>query len=112
MANGKGKMVCDEIFRSSIGHYGGLFVEIPAEHYASFKSKFSPREFPKKAKLKNMADTLTVQGEERFHKKNPKSLGKYYDVFFADRSKGLKTLESHLDKCNWKVQWKTEEWSD
>ena len=100
---------CDKIWRMSIGHYGGKYVEIPKEHFNSFKQKFPSRQFPRRVKAKVVQDMgFGIEFEEKFHKKYPRSGGKYYDMHFADRSKGLKTLEKLLtvNKCHRKGKWK------
>lgn len=104
------KNFCDEIWRQSIGHYGGLFVEIPKEKLKSFKGRFPSRQFPRRVKRKIIQDMgFGVEFEERFHRANPKSGGVYYDMFFADRSKGLKTLRRLITKnrCWRRARWKS-----
>ena len=92
--------VCNKIWReASIGHYGGLYVEIPKEHFITFKKMFPKQQFPRRTRLKNVAKTMTVETEARFHKKFPKSHGQYYDIHFADGTKGVKTLEKLIDRC-------------
>lgn len=88
-----------QIHRESIGHYGGTFVEVPEEFFQAFKSRFPGREFPKKPKKKNVGDlNFGFDYEKDFHKKYPQSHGDYYDIYFADRSKGHKRLEDMMDK--------------
>lgn len=83
-----------KIWRSSIGHYGGMFVEVPREHWAEFKHAIPKRMFPRRVKTVSVADKFTDFGEQRFHKRFPRSGGIIKEVFFADRSKGLR----HFDK--------------
>lgn len=91
--------VCDRIWRYTIGHYGGIYVDVPAEHLDSFKKMFPRAQIPKRVKLQSVQETMTPYGEERFHREFPRSMGRYAQVRFADRSRGLKTLETLLDRC-------------
>lgn len=84
------------IWKTDIGHYGGLFVDVAAENFEAFKKAFPSREFPRNVKKHNVAEDLTVHGEAQFHARFPKSHGIYYTVFFADRSKGLRRLDGYL----------------
>lgn len=100
---------CDEIWRQSIGHYGGLFVEIPREKMRSFRARFPSRQFPRRVTEKVVQDEgFGVEFEERFHTAYPRSGGVFFDLFFADRSKGLKTLDSLITKnrCWRRARWK------
>ena len=80
-----------------IGHYGGMFVDVPAESISAFKKLFPKRQLPRRIQKRTVMKTLTPQGEARFHKNFPKSQGIFYTLFFADRSKGLKTLHKHYE---------------
>lgn len=91
--------VCDKVWRFDIGHYGGMFVDVPQEHFSQFKNMFPKAEFPRRVKEVNTSEALTVEGEEQFHKAFPKSYGKYVQVYFANASKGLATFEGLLDQC-------------
>jgi len=92
--------ICKNIWRQAlIGHYGGLNVEIPKEHFKAFKLAFPKQQFPRRVKLRNVSKTVGVDKEAKFHKKFPKSLGQYYDIWFADMSKGIKNLEKLIDRC-------------
>lgn len=92
--------ICKKIYGpTTIGHYGGLYVEVPQEHFEEFKAAFPSRQFPKRVRKKNIAKTRGVEAEAKFHKKYPKSHGRYFDIYFGDKSKGLKTLETMIDRC-------------
>ena len=95
----------------SIGHYGGKYVEVPREHLASFKNQFPARQWPRRYVNRKVVQDMGfgVEFEERFHREYPKSGGVYYDLFFDDRSKGLKTLENLLTKhrCYREAKWKS-----
>lgn len=91
--------VCDKIWRYDVGHYGGLFVDVPSEHLDSFKKMFPKEQIPRKIKLKTVQDVMTTYGEERFNKEFPRSMGRFANIFFSNRSKGLATLEKLLEKC-------------
>ena len=83
----------------SIGHYGGMFVEVPAEKMPSFKKRFPGRQFPRQVKVKTVQDMgFGIEFEEKFHRENPRSGGRYMNLYFADRSKGLKTLDDLISK--------------
>lgn len=103
--------ICKKIWRQAfIGHYGGLYVEIPKEHFTAFKAIFPKQQFPRRVKLKNVSKTVSVEEEGRFHKKFPKSQGQYYDIFFAERTKGVKTLEKMIDRCPRKEKARVRGW--
>ncbi len=88
----------EKIWRSSIGHYGGMFVEVPAENIQTFKSAFPKKELPREIKMKSVRQQLTQSGAERFEKRFPKSGATYYSMYFSDRSKGLKRFEDLFPK--------------
>lgn len=90
--------VCDKIWRYDIGHYGGMYVDVPSEHYDSFKKMFPKAQFPRRVVQKDVSKDMTPHGEERFHDEFPNSK-KYFKVYFADRSKGAEVLDKLLDKC-------------
>jgi len=89
----------ERLWRTDIGHYGGLFVEIPEEHFAQFKKSFPPKMFPRRVKETDITDPNSFSRFARqiFVQKFPESR-KVKEVFFADRSKGLKFLEDVLFK--------------
>jgi len=80
------------IYRTSIGHYGGQFVEVPEEHFQEFKSYFPPKEFPREVQTTDVREKSTFEGEQRFRNRFPNS-NKIKQVYFRDRSKGLKRLD-------------------
>lgn len=98
-AKPQAKPISSMIWRKDIGHYGGLYVDIPKEHFADFKRNFPTNQFPRKAKLSKIDKTNPSLASE-WKKKYPNSNGEYYELFFAERSKGLK----HLDQQLYKVQ--------
>lgn len=79
------------IYRLTIGHYGGYFIEVPEEHFEEFKSHFLPREFPMKVETIDVRKE-SLGAEERFRQRFPNS-NKVKQVYFADRSVGTKRLE-------------------
>ena len=82
------------IWRWSIGHYGGYFVDVPAENFEAFKGMFQKGTFPRNAEEKSAAESVGDSATEiRFDKTFPNSRGRYYTVYFADRSKGEQILE-------------------
>jgi hypothetical protein len=83
----------DKIWRSSIGHYGGMHVSVPAEHAKEFIAVFPKRELPKEIRKVDVTQTLTGYGSQRFVTKFPKSGHTYYEMYFSDRSKGMKRFE-------------------
>lgn len=91
----------EKIWRSSIGHYGGMFVLVPSEHIEEFKALFPSREMPRTIIIKQVSQVLTEFGANRFKAKFPRSHGVYYEMFFADRSKGLERFENLFphDSC-------------
>ena len=92
--------ICSKIWMHDIGHYGGMFVDIPVEHYPSFKKHFPKSTWPKKVKEKQIAET--VGSDEiviRFDRKFPKSKGKIRQVYFRDGSKGLQIYDKLTEKC-------------
>lgn len=80
------------IYRTMIGHYGGLYVDIPEEHFEEFKSHFPTREFPRKVRTTDVREKYTFEGEKNFRKRFPNS-NLIKEVFFADRSKGHRRLD-------------------
>jgi hypothetical protein len=82
----------DIIWQTSIGHYGGLYVEVPEEHFDEFKAQFPPREFPREVRTVDVRDKYTFEGEQAFRSRFPNS-NRIKEVFFADRSKGSKRLD-------------------
>ena len=82
------------IWRWSIGHYGGYYVDVPAENFGAFKAMFQRGTFPRKAEEESVAERVGDSATEiRFDKTFPKSRGRYYAIYFADRSKGEQILE-------------------
>lgn len=83
------------IYRTTIGHYGGLYVEVPAERFDDFKSIFPPAEFPRRVESNNLRDLNKWGGNAigNYHAVFPQYTGITKTVFFADRSKGLKRLD-------------------
>ena len=100
---------CDKIWRRSIGHYGGLYVEVPKEEIESFKRMFPKSQIPRRRFIrKSIQDEgFGMEFEQKFHKEYPHSDGVYYDIYFGDRTKGLKTLETLFTKhkCYRKENW-------
>lgn len=80
------------IYKTMIGHYGGLYVDVPEEHFKKFKAHFPSREFPRRIRRTDVREKYTFEGEKRFRKRFPKS-NILVEVFFGDRSKGLKRLD-------------------
>jgi len=80
------------IYRTSIGHYGGLYVDVPEEHFDTFKEQFPPREFPRKVRTVDVRDKYSFEGEKRFRQRFPNS-NRLKEVYFANGSKGLKRLD-------------------
>lgn len=80
------------VFSTSIGHYGGRFIDIPEENFEAFKAFFPPNEFPREVRTVDVRTQWTIEGEQAFRRRFPNS-NTIKQVFFADRSKGLKRLE-------------------
>jgi len=81
------------VYRTSIGHYGGMYVDVPEEKFDEFKSFFPANVFPREVRqINDVREDFTFEGEEHFRKKFPRS-NYLKSVFFADRSKGLKYLD-------------------
>ena len=81
------------IWRWSIGHYGGYYVDVPAENFEAFKSIFQGGTFPRNVREKSVAETMGDPAVIRFDQAFPNSRGKYYTAYFADRSKGEQILD-------------------
>ncbi len=75
------------VYKTSIGHYGGLHVYVPEEKMAEFKSHFPGKEFPR-----SVAEVHDMPSRGDFKQRFPNSQ-KAYKVFFADRSKGEQRLD-------------------
>lgn len=80
------------IYRTSIGHYGGLYVDVPAEKFELFKANIPPKMFPKQVKTTDVREALTVDGEARFRKRFPNS-NIIKEVYFSSNSKGMRYLD-------------------
>jgi hypothetical protein len=93
--HGKKRDLSPDIYRTHIGHYGGLHVEVPEEKFEGFKSHFPAKEFPRKVDTDDYRDAEkhTSGALERFHKTFPNFSGKTRTVFFADGSKGARRLD-------------------
>jgi hypothetical protein len=80
-----------KIYRVSHGHYGGYYVEVPAEHFREFKEDFPKGTFPRKVRV-NKISSRTDFGAAHFNKTFPKSKGTSITAFFSNRSKGAEHL--------------------
>lgn len=83
------------IYKTMIGHYGGLYVHVPEEHFTEFKSHFPSREFPRRVETTDVREKYTFEGERNFRKRFHSS-NKIKEVYFGDRSKGLQRIDRHL----------------
>jgi hypothetical protein len=87
-----------KVYRTTIGHYGGMYADVPAEHFEAFKSQFPKSEFPRaRVKLEDVSEKWDWNSAERFNKQFPDSKYKIYQVYFADASKGAKRLDDLID---------------
>lgn len=87
-----------KVYRTTIGHYGGMYADVPAEHFEAFKSQFPKGEFPRaRVKLEDVSEKWDWDSAERFNKQFPDSKYKLYQVYFADASKGAKRLDDLID---------------
>jgi hypothetical protein len=93
-AHGKKRDLKPYIYRTTIGHYGGLYVVVPEEKFEGFKAHFPAKEFPRKVETKDFNDPQEyhVGAIKRYQQKFPQFSGRVKEVFFADRSKGLRRL--------------------
>jgi len=82
------------IYKTSIGHYGGMYVMVPDKHYREFKSHFPSREFPRAANIRkeDIREVYSIQGEQNYRKRFPNS-NYMYSIHFADATKGDRRLE-------------------
>jgi len=89
-----------KVYRTMIGHYGGMYVWIPLEHFEAFKSQFPKSEFPR-ATTTNKSILLewspTSERVKEFMRDYPNSDGQIYEVYFANASKGAKRLDDLMD---------------
>jgi hypothetical protein len=83
------------IFKTSIGHYGGMYVYMPEEKLDEFKAMFPKGLFPKNIEVKNVAESWTSYGVDAWHKRFPDS-DRVAVVHFANASKGQKFLEDKI----------------
>jgi hypothetical protein len=81
------------VFRMAIGHYGGMYVEIPEERFKQFRALFPKRSFPRRVRTRDVKEMLTPEGEARLYQRFPKSTGIIKEVYFANLSKGLEILD-------------------
>jgi hypothetical protein len=95
MTYGKKRDLGPYIYRTSIGHYGGMFIEVPEEKFEDFKSHWPRKEFPRNVESKDMNDPNRYDSEAivHYHQVFPGLSGKIREVFFADRSKGMQRLD-------------------
>jgi hypothetical protein len=78
------------MLRASIGHYGGTFVDVPAEEYDSFRANFDKRAFPRGENIRN----VTYSGHA------------YKTVFFDNGTKSSKQLEKLRSKGIIKLEYR------
>jgi hypothetical protein len=81
------------VYRTTIGHYGGLFIEVPVEVFAEFKEMWPASEFPRRVESKDVVEMNGPSGLSYFHKTFPHYSGKIKQVFFANGSKGEKRID-------------------
>lgn len=83
------------IYKTSIGHYGGLYVYLPEEKLGEFKAMFPKGLFPKNIEVKSVSEHWTSYGVDAWHKRFPDS-DRVAVVHFANASKGEKFLEENI----------------
>jgi hypothetical protein len=81
------------VYQTTIGHYGGLFIEVPVEVFEEFKEMWPASEFPRRVEDKDIVQTNGNFGLEQFHQVFPNFSGKMKQVFFASGSTGEKRIE-------------------
>jgi hypothetical protein len=90
-----------KVYRTMIGHYGGMYVWIPLEHFEAFKSQFPKGEFPKarieKKSIVAESGNPTSERVKDFMQEYPNSDGQMMTVYFANASKGSKRLDDLID---------------
>ena len=89
-----------KVYRTMIGHYGGMYVWVPLEHFEAFKSQFPRGEFPRARTQKHSILKEWEPTSERvkdFMRDYPNSYGHMYQVYFANASKGSKRLDDLMD---------------
>ena len=82
------------VYRKTIGHYGGYYMDVPSEHYQEFKSHFPKREWPKGANIqkKDIREDFNIYGETNYRKRFPKS-NYLYQIYFANNTKADQRLD-------------------
>jgi hypothetical protein len=81
------------VYQTTIGHYGGLFIEVPVEVFEEFKEMWPASEFPRRVEDKDIVQTNGNFGLEQFHQVFPNFSGQVKQVFFASGSTGEKRIE-------------------
>jgi len=94
-AHGQKRDLSPMVYRTTIGHYGGLYVEVPEEKFDDFRAIFPVKEFPRKVEHNDLHDAAVYHPEaaQHFHKVFPEYSGKTRTVYFANASKGEKRLD-------------------
>jgi hypothetical protein len=87
------------IYRTTIGHYGGYFIDVPEENFEQFKALFPPQEFPRAVNIKTVdvrSEDRAVEGEAAYRRQLPNS-NRYKQIFFANGTKGEKRIDISFD---------------
>jgi hypothetical protein len=83
----------EKFWRIAIGHYGGLRVEVPAEHFPWFRQQMPKKYMPREIQKRSVSELFTDFGAKRFNERFQKSQGTVFGMWFRDRSKGAKRIE-------------------
>lgn len=82
------------IWEWMIGHYGDYYVMVAAENFERFRRAFPKAVFPKKVKTKSVSENIADSSTEiAFDSAYPRSRGRFYEIRFADGTKGERVLE-------------------
>jgi len=85
------------VFRIRLGHYGGGYVEVPAEHWTEFEA-FMPKAYmPKDISLVDLRDYRSSLNQ-KFADHYPNSGSGAYIVHFANGSKGWRQMEEAYEE--------------
>lgn len=82
-------------YQATIGHYGGVYVYLPADRLDEFKAMLPKGMFPRNVEVKEVSKSWTPQGVAHWQSKYPNS-DKVAIVYFANASKGEKYLEDNI----------------
>jgi len=83
------------VYKTTIGHYGGLYITVPEEQFDAFKALFPSSEFPREVETIDVRE-LDAVSEGYYRQLFPNS-NRYKTVYFRNGSAGEKRIELTMD---------------